>query len=54
MGGQAIAAQALGACGTGMLTTDFGRTRLAGISAARAERRAAEAARDDSARATRP
>ena len=54
MGGGAIAAQAIGACGTAMLTVDFGRTRLAEIATIAAERRAAAAARDETVRAARP
>jgi len=54
MNARAIAAQAIGACGTAMLTTDFGRTRLAEIARARPERRAGAAERDETVRATRP
>ena len=54
MGGQAIAAQAIGARGAALLTTDFGRTRLAEIARARPESRAGAAERDEAARAARP
>ena len=60
MDAEAIAAQALGHAGLGMLTTDFGRpppggTRLAEILRAPGEARLAAAGRrEDRARATRP
>jgi hypothetical protein len=62
MDGLAIAAAALGYAGLGMLTSDFGHTRLAELLHARGDDRSAEAERDragqarrqDAARATRP
>ena len=62
MDGRAIAAAALGHAGLGMLTTDFGRTRLAETMAAPREacaaqaegQHAARAGGFDAARATRP
>ena len=62
MDGRAIAAAALSRAGLGMLTTDFGGTRLAELLHARGERRsaaaegqgAARAGPVDAARPTRP
>jgi hypothetical protein len=54
MGGAAIAAGALGRDGLGLLTTDFGHTRLAGIARPPREPRAGAPQEDDAARATRP
>lgn len=54
MGGTAIGAGALGRDGLGLLTTDFGRTRLAGIARPPREPRAGAAEEDEAARATRP
>lgn len=54
MGGAAIAAGALGRDGLGLLTLDFGRTRLADIARPPRERGAGAAQGDEAARATRP
>lgn len=54
MHGLAIAAQPLARDGLGLLTADFGRTRLAEILDVRREPRAIETRGDAAARATRP
>lgn len=54
MGGAAIAAGALGRDGLGLLTVDFGRTRLAEIARPTREPRTGAAQEDAAARATRP
>ena len=51
MGGEAIAAAALGRDGLGLLSVDFGRTRLAEIARAPRDSRAFAAEEDDAARA---
>jgi len=54
MDGRAISAAAIGRAGLGLLTGDFGETRLAETPRLRSEEREARPAAMNPARATRP